>query len=127
MKATELSVKSLSEARSAIGKVNASSVSVDIMALKAVHRLVKFDDVDAKTANMVKQEMLSRGGDVAVSEDVAKFERKKTDMIVMGTLAQYVRLIRKLRKQPFGDCLKVADELQALLFKDFDVDAAPVW
>ena len=127
MKASLLPVKSLNEAKSAIGKVNASSISVEIMALKAVHRLVKFEDVDAKTANVVKQEMLSRGGDVAVSQDVAKFEKKRTDMIVMGTLAQYVRLIRKLRRQPFGDCLKVADGLQELLFKDFDVETAPVW
>ncbi len=127
MKPSVLRVNSLDEARAEISKIGASKTGAEMMALKAVHRMVKFEEVDAKTANIVKQEMLSRGGDVAVSETVAKFEKKKTGMIIMGTLAQYVRLIRKLRKQPFGDCLKVADDLEELLFKDMDVDTVPVW
>ena len=118
-----LQVSNLDEAVSEIGKVKANPVGVQIMALKAVHRIVKFEDVDPKTANIVKQEMLSRGGDVAVSENVAKFEKTKTDIIIMGTLSQHIRLIRKLRKQPFGECEKIADDLQKLLFKDFDVAA----
>jgi dihydropteroate synthase len=127
MSPTILHVNSLDEAISEIGKVKANPVGVQIMALKAVHRLVKFEAVDPKTANIVKQEMLSRGGDVAVSEKVAQFEKTKTDIIIMGTLAQYIRLIKKLRNQPFGECLKIADALQSLLFKDFDVAAASVW
>ena len=118
-----LQVSNLDEAVSEIGKVKANPVGVQIMALKAVHRIVKFEDVDPKTANIIKQEMLSRGGDVAVSENVAKFEKTKTDIIIMGTLSQHIRLIRKLRKQPFGECEKIADGLQNLLFKDFDVAA----
>ncbi len=127
MKPSVLRVNSLDDVRAEISKIGASKTGAEMMALKAAHRLVKFEEVDAKTANIVKQEMLSRGGDVAVSEAVAKFEKKKTDMIIMGTLAQYVRLIRKLRKQPFGDCLKVADDLEELLFKEMDVDTVPVW
>jgi dihydropteroate synthase len=127
MSPTILHVNSLDEAISEIVKVNANPVGAQIMALKAMHRLIKFEAVDPKTANIVKQEMLSRGGDVAVSEDVAMFKKKKTDIIIMGTLSQYIRLIKKLRKQPFGDCLKIADALQNLLFKDFDVSTASVW
>jgi len=127
MSPTILHVNSLDEAISEISKVKANPVGVQIMALKAVHRLVKFEAVDPKTANIVKQEMLSRGGDVAVSEKVAQFEKAKTDIIIMGTLAQHIRLIKKLRKQPFGECLKIADALQNLLFKDFDAAAANVW
>jgi dihydropteroate synthase len=97
------------------------------MALKAVYRLVKFEAIEPKTANIIKQEMLSRGGDVAVAGSVGKFEEKKTDMIIMGTLAQYVRLVRKLRRQSYGDCLEIARDLVDLLFKDFDVESASVW
>ena len=124
-----LQVKTLEDAKVEILKVNASVPGVSIMALKAIHRMVKFEAVDSKTANIVKQEMLSRGGDVALSEGVAKFEKEKTDIIIMGTLAQYIRLIRKLRRQAFGEgnCIKIAEELQALLFKDFDLDTACVW
>ena len=45
----------------------------------------------------------------------------------MGTLAQYVRLIRKLRRQLYGDCLEIAQSLEDLLFMDFDFEAATVW
>jgi dihydropteroate synthase len=102
-------------------------VGVQIMALKAVYRLVKFEAVDPKTANIVKQEMLARGGEVAVADTVGKFEDKKTDIIIMGTLAQYVRLIRKLRRQLYGDCFEIARGLEDLLFLDFDFEAATVW
>jgi len=52
--------------------------------------------------------MLSRGGEGAVADTVGKFEDKKTDIIIMGTLAQYFRLVRKLREQSYGDCLEIA-------------------
>jgi hypothetical protein len=75
----------------------------------------------------VKQEMLSRGIEVAEAGTVGRFEDKKTDMIIMGTLAQYVRLVRKLRTQSCGDCLEIARSVEDLLFKGFDIDAVSVW
>lgn len=127
MKPKILRFNSLEEAKNEIKKINVDPVGIQIMALKAVHRLVKFEKVNPKTANIVKQEMLSRGGDVAVSKTVGMFSEEKTDMIIMGTLAQYMRLIKKLKRQPFGDCLEIADDLQQLLFKDLDIDSACVW
>lgn len=120
-------INNLDEAKAEMKKINVNPAGTEIMALKAVFRLVKFEQVDPKAANIVKQEMLSRGGDVAVSETVGMFEAQKTDLLIMGTLAQYVRLIRKLKKQPFSECLGIAEELQRLLFGDLDVDAACVW
>ena len=129
MKPTIVHVHDLCEAKAKISETKANAVGVQIMALKAVHRLVKFEGVDPKTANIMKQEMLSRGGDVAVSEAVGRFEKEKTDIIIMGTLAQYIRLIKKLKKQAFDDkdCVKIANELQLVLFKDFDIETACVW
>lgn len=97
------------------------------MALEAVYHIAKFEAVDPKIANIVKQEMLSRGGEVAVVNTFGKFEDKKTDIIIMGTLAQYVRLIRKLRRQLYSDCLEIAQSLEDLLFVDFDFVAETVW
>jgi hypothetical protein len=71
--------------------------------------------------------MLSRGGDVAVPGTFGKFEEMKTGIIIMGTLAQYIRLIRKLKKQSYVDCLEIAGDLMDLMFKDFDVESASVW
>lgn len=127
MKPIILNVKDLSEAQTELSKIGVHPVGVQIMALKSVYRLVKFEAVDPKTANIVKQEMLSRGGDVAVAGTVGKFEEKKTDMIIMGTLAQYIRLIRKLKGQSYGGCLEIAQDLADLLFEDFNVEGASVW
>jgi dihydropteroate synthase len=110
-----------------LANIDVHPVGVQIMALKAVYRLVKFEAADPKTANIVKQEMLSRGGEVAVAGTVGKFEDKKTDMILMGTLEQYIRLIRKLKKQSYGDCLEVAQDLTDLLFRDFNIENVSVW
>ncbi len=126
MKPTILHVKNLEDAILEIRKVNSHPVGVQIMALKAVHRLVKFEGVEPRTANIVKQEILSRGGDAALSATVGMFENVKTDLIIMGTLAQYIRLIRKLMKQSSGDCVRIGQDLQNLLFKDFDIEAANV-
>jgi hypothetical protein len=127
MKPTILNIKNIAEAETELNKIKVHPVGVKIMALKAVYCIVKFEDVDPKAANIIKQEMFSRGGDVAVAETVGKFENKKTDILIMGTLAQYVRLVRKLRMQSYGDCLKIAQDLADLLFKDFDLSNLSVW
>jgi hypothetical protein len=44
--------------------------------------------------------MLSRGGEIAVAKIVGNLEDKRTDIIIMGKLAQHILLIRKLREQP---------------------------
>jgi hypothetical protein len=120
-------IDNLRQAQTELNKINVHPIGVQIMALKAVYRLVKFEAVDPKTANIIKQEMLSRGGDVAVAGTVGKFEETNTDIIIMGTLAQYIRLVRKLKKQSFGCCQQIASALTDLLFKDLDVDSTSVW
>ena len=89
-----LSFSSLDEARKEIEKIDVNPVGVKIMALKSVFKVVRIKEVDPKTANIVKQEMLSRGGEVALSRSVGKFETKPTDILVMGTLAQHLKLIK---------------------------------
>ena len=127
MKPTLLNITDLTQAQNELHKIDVHPVGVEIMALKAVYRVVKFEAIDPKTANIVKQEMLSRGGEVAVAGTVGKFEAKKTDMIIMGTLAQYIRLVRKLKKQSYGDCLEIALGIEDLLFKDLNVEGVSVW
>ncbi len=127
MDAKILSVKNLAEAKKEIKKIGVHPMGIKIMSLKAIHRLIKFHNVDPKTANIVKQEMLSRGGDAVVSRDVANFKAKTTDLIIIGTLAQYIRLIKKLKIQPY-DCKKIAKKIETLLLKEgVNPNEAVVW
>lgn len=123
-----LNVKNVTEAEIEIEKINVHPTGIKIMALKAVHRLMKFNNIDSKTANIIKQEMLSRGGDVAISRDVGSFKANSTNLIIMGTLAQYIRLAKKLMHQPY-DCKKVGEEIENYLqkYENIDLDKAPVW
>jgi dihydropteroate synthase len=121
------SFNDITEAEKELTKINANPMGVKIMALKAVFKSVKITDVDSKTANMLKQEMLSRGGDIAVSKDAGSFDAERTDIIIMGSLAQHIRLIKKLQYQKFGECRKIAKVLQEILFADQDLTKFPVW
>jgi len=127
MKPRILSLNDIDQAKAELAKINVHPIGIQIMALKAIYRVIKFEVVDPKTANIIKQEMLSRGGEVAVAKTVGNFEDKKTDIIIMGTLAQYIRLIKKLKEQPWGECQKIGVCLRELLFKGLDTDFISVW
>jgi len=75
---------------------------IKIMLPKAVSYLVHMNSVSNITANILKQEMLSLGADVAVSRNALTGKAKKTDCLLMGNLAQMLKLRHKLNKQPFG-------------------------
>lgn len=109
-----LHIRTLSQAKEAIAGVGASPVSVNIMAPKAIFRVVKVTGVSATAANILKQEMLSKGGEAAVHAGAVNCTQKVTDVILMGTLKQYRRVIKSLRIQPVGLPV-LAEKLQALL------------
>jgi len=87
---------------------------IAIMQPKARHYLLRINEVSNITANILKQEMLSLGGDVAVARDALTGRAKSTDCLIMGNLSQIQRLNQKLNKQPFG-LEKIAQELSATL------------
>lgn len=87
---------------------------IKIMLPKALSYLVRINSLSCIEANILKQEMLSLGAEVAVSRDTLTGKAKKTDCLLMGNLSQYSRLIEKLDKQPFG-LRKIAPELSRIV------------
>ncbi|HHV61502.1 MAG TPA: dihydropteroate synthase [Firmicutes bacterium] len=83
-------------------EIGVSPEGVNIMAPKGVHRVVRLTGVPLKAAILLKQEMLAKGGEAAVPWDVACLNADRTDMLLMGTLRQYRRVLDSLRSQPFG-------------------------
>ena len=75
---------------------------IKIMLPKAINHLVRINSISCITANILKQEMLSLGGDVAVARDVLTGKARRTDCLLMATLSQFNRLTEKLNRQPFG-------------------------
>ena len=106
-------VGNLNDAQNEIAKIGSDPVGVKIMSPKAVHRTIKIEKIDSWAANIMKQNMLSAGGDVAISRN-ALLGKQKTDALIMGTIKQYESFTSKLKMQPFG-LKKVADEIEGIL------------
>ena len=91
-------------------EIRVDSCGINIMLPKGISHLIRLDSISNIAANILKQEMLSLGGEVAVSRHALTGRLKRTDCLLMGNLSQINRLNDKLKKQPFG-LDKLGDDL----------------
>ena len=117
-----LYLKTIDDVKAALKAVGVDDAGMSLMAPKALSRAVKIDSVDARGASILKQDMLSFGGDAALPMDVYTLKRKEVSVILIGHLKQYKRLLKKLKIQPYG-LKNVAAEVETAL-KNFE--SAPV-
>ncbi len=94
--------------------INCDKSGALYMAPKGVFRVIKLENVGVVLANIIKQEMLSKGGEAAVTRGVLNHSVEKTDILLMGTVKQYQKLVQKLKMQPFG-AKKMAAEIERLI------------
>lgn len=90
------------ELKALMQQIQVDPYGINIMIPKAITHLLKIDAVSNIAANILKQEMLSFGGDVALARSALTGKKKKTDCLLIGNLSQFNRLKAKLQKQPFG-------------------------
>jgi dihydropteroate synthase len=107
-------LRDLAEVRSLLRDMRVSGGGISLMDKKCLFRVVRVKELDIRAANILKQEMLSRGGEVATSRDVYELAGRNAECLIMGTLVQYERLLPKLRQQPFG-LRALADAIGAVL------------
>lgn len=106
-------INDLQEARYYIDQIGAAEEAYVFMAPKAIQRCILLKDIPCRWANVIKQEMLSKGGEAAVSRD-SLYAAGHTDVLLMGTVKQYRLLTRKLHMQP--DILKdLSYEIKAII------------
>ncbi|WP_459888971.1 dihydropteroate synthase [Halostagnicola bangensis] len=104
-------IRSLEDARETLEGAQVTEKGVYRMRGKAVHRVVK-TNLQYRQASYLKQELLSLGGECALSG--LQREDERTDAVLMGTLSQFKRLTDKLEAQPYG-LADVARELRETL------------
>jgi dihydropteroate synthase len=75
---------------------------ISIMLPKTEFRVVKVKDIPVISANIIKQDMLAIGGEVATNWGTIDHSAKRTDVLICGTKAQFKRLTEKLKGQYFG-------------------------
>lgn len=92
-------VKTPQDAAIAMRKIGATWAGSQVMQNKTIHLMLKIRNLTTTEALIIKQEMLARGGDAALTRDAVSHETETTDLFVMGTLLQLERLVRKLEGQ----------------------------
>lgn len=110
-----------------IEKVDAYPDSFPIFEKKSKIIPLKLYDISSPTANILKQEMLSLGGDLVVHKNVVNCKVEKTDVIFLGTLKQYELLIKKIERQKYFDIPRVLKELQDYLEKRKVESIETIW
>lgn len=91
-------VSSLSDAKKLIQTIGSDSQSIDIMAPKAIFKVIKLHNIVLQDAIIIKQDMLSLGGEVAIPKWCFDLPQKSADILIMGTLNQLVQLVEKLKR-----------------------------
>jgi len=93
-------IEEVADASEALSGAHVTDAGVWRMRGKGVHRVLK-TRVQPRQAQYLKEEMLSLGGECAVS-GLNNQDEEPLDVVLMATMAQYKRLIEKLDGQPYG-------------------------
>src|SRR4030042_2490097 len=101
-KIRKLNLKTKKQGLEEFGKIGASLPGQHIMVNKIFPLALKVKDVDVRAANILKQEMLSRGGDVVTSYQSIIKSEGHANIIILGTEKAISSLIDKIKMQPFG-------------------------
>lgn len=111
-----IDVKTLDNAKKLMQNIGSDPKSIEIMAPKAVLKVIKLENIVLQDAIIIKQDMLSIGGEVAVPKKTFELFEKTGDILIMGTLKQLTELVGKLNRH-YSRLKKISKEL-ALVLKD---------
>jgi len=107
-------VNTLQDAKKEIQKIGSDPQSIDIMAPKAVLKVIKLENIILQDAIIIKQDMLSIGGEVAVPKHTFELHDKTGDILIIGTIKQLYDLVGKLDRH-YPRLKNIAKELSDVL------------
>lgn len=109
-------IDDLVEARQVLEQLGVATEGIKIMAPKTLYFAVKLSNVGLRAANILKQNMLAYGGDVALPKEAYYLNVEETDLVVLGTLKHFEQLCMSLVDHEV-DLTYVADEIKETLVK----------
>jgi len=109
-----IDIKTIQDAKKAIKEIGSDPQSIEIMAPKAILKVIKLENVILQDAIIIKQDMLSICGEVAIPKDTFKLHRESGNILVIGTLKQLNELILKLNRH-YTRLKNIAKELSVIL------------
>ncbi len=117
-----INFKSSQDIEKMLLEMGVDAPGIKIMVSKAQFQCIRLEAVPVSAAHILKQEMLSIGGDAAVAKEVIAGKVTETPVLLMGTYQHYQRLIKKLKIQPFrlAQLSKHIEQLLAMINKAFE-------
>lgn len=109
-----ISIESLTAARKEIQKIGTDPKGLDVMIPKAVFKIIKLNHVVLQDAIIIKQDMLSVGGEVAIPREAFQLKTNPGAILIMGTVTQLRELVIKLKRH-YTRIKEIATELSVLL------------
>ncbi|MGI6711980.1 MAG: dihydropteroate synthase [Bacillota bacterium] len=109
-----LTISNYEQARKYMADIGVDEPGQRYMESKALFLTVRADGLSIPAANILKQEMLSRGGEAAIHREAVTYKVDQTSVILMGTIQQFKKLGTKLYVQPFK-LAQLSRELNALI------------
>ena len=109
-----IDIKNLEDARNAIKQIGSDPKSINIMAPKAILKVIKLENVVLQDAIIIKQDMLSVGGEVAVPKNTFELHEKIGNILIIGTLKQLNELVLKLKRH-YSRLKNIANKIEILL------------
>src|SRR4030043_873195 len=101
-----LHITNANEAIQQMKKVGVDPTGVKLMEGKTLHFNLRVEGIKPRTANLLKQELLSLGGDGAVDGRGFDCSANQTDALLMGTQKNFEKLILKLEQYPDPEPLR---------------------
>jgi dihydropteroate synthase len=109
-----ININSIKEAKREIQKIGSDPKSIEIMAPKAVTKIIKVEKVILQDAIIIKQDMLSVGGEVAVPQNTFKLHGETGNILIIGTVRQLNDLVIKLDRH-YPRLKKIAEKIAIML------------
>jgi len=97
-----LKLKDQEQVRSVMRSIGPDPFGLEWMLDKAGIQPLYVRDVKSQAANILKQQMLSLGGEAVVGKWVINLAKDESDVLLLGTVKHYKALIGKLAYQPWG-------------------------
>jgi dihydropteroate synthase len=92
-------VKTPQDAAVAMRQIGTTRIDSQIMQYKSIHLMLKIRNLTTTEGLIIKQEMLSLGGDAALKRNAVSHETEITDVLIMGTMLQLGGAAKKLKRQ----------------------------
>lgn len=110
-------VESREEAKSILGELGCEGAGIQIMSSKMRHLVISVEGVQARASHILKQVMLSKGGECATPRDIFFKTEEPVRVVLMGTISQFNKALKNLSAQPFGLSL-LAEELRGVISRE---------